>query len=77
MRKSGNTLRITAQLIRASRQLRTCGRQTYDRELTDVFKVQDEIAAAVVAALKVTAAADAIARQTHRAATMPRPMTST
>jgi len=27
--------------------------QTYDRELTDVFKVRDEIAAAVVAALKV------------------------
>jgi adenylate cyclase len=27
--------------------------QTYDRELTDVFQVQDEIARAVVAALKV------------------------
>ena len=52
VRKSGNTLRITAQLIRASDSSHLWS-QTYDRELTDVFKVQDEIAAAVVDALKV------------------------
>jgi TolB-like protein len=52
VRKSGNTLRITAQLIRASDSSHLWS-HTYDRELTDVFKVQDEIAAAVVAALKV------------------------
>lgn len=52
VRKSGNTLRITAQLIRASDSSHLWS-QTYDRQLTDVFKVQDEIAAAVVAALKV------------------------
>src|SRR3982750_3673358 len=53
VRKSANTLRITAQLIRASDSSHLWS-QTYDRDLTDVFKVQDEIAGKVVAALKVT-----------------------
>jgi TolB-like protein/cytochrome c-type biogenesis protein CcmH/NrfG len=52
VRKSGNTLRITAQLIRTSDSSHLWS-QTYDRELTDIFKVQDEIANAVVTALKV------------------------
>jgi serine/threonine-protein kinase len=52
VRKSGNTLRITAQLIRASDSSHLWSK-TYDRELTDVFKVQDEIANAVVEALKL------------------------
>ena len=53
VRKSGDTLRITAQLIRASDSSHIWS-QTYDRKLTDVFTVQDEIAAAVVEQLKVT-----------------------
>src|SRR5215469_7202942 len=52
VRKSGNTLRVTAQLIRTSDSTHLWS-DTYDRELTDVFKVQDEIAGAVVSALKV------------------------
>ncbi|HSE12525.1 MAG TPA: hypothetical protein VLB69_07815 [Rudaea sp.] len=52
VRKSGDTLRITAQLIRAADSSHLWS-ETYDRQLTDVFKVQDEIAAAVVAQLKV------------------------
>ena len=52
VRKSGKTLRITAQLIRASDSSHLWS-QTYDRELTDIFKVQDEIAGAVVDALKL------------------------
>ena len=52
VRKSGNRLRVTAQLIRTSDSTHLWS-DTYDRELTDVFKVQDEIAAAVVSALKV------------------------
>lgn len=52
VRKSGNTLRISAQLIRASDASHLWS-DTYDRELTDVFKVQDEIAGAVVDALKL------------------------
>ena len=52
VRKSAKTLRVTAQLIRASDSSHLWS-QTYDRDLSDVFKVQDEIAGDVVAALKV------------------------
>jgi TolB-like protein len=52
VRKSANTLRITAQLVRTSDSSNLWS-QTYERQMTDVFKVQDEIARDVVAALKV------------------------
>ena len=52
VRKSANTLRITAQLVRASDSSHLWS-QTYDRQMTDVFKVQEEIASEVVAALKL------------------------
>jgi TolB-like protein/Tfp pilus assembly protein PilF len=52
VRKSGDTLRITAQLIRTADSSHLWS-ETFDRQLTDVFKVQDEIAGAVVAQLKV------------------------
>ena len=52
VRKSATTLRITAQLIRASDSSHLWS-QTYDRAITDVFKVQDEISRDVVSALKV------------------------
>jgi TolB-like protein/Tfp pilus assembly protein PilF len=52
VRKSGETLRITAQLIRASDSSHLWS-ETYDRQMTDVFKVQDEIAAEVVNELKI------------------------
>ena len=55
VRKSGDTLRITAQLIRASDSSHLWS-QTYDRPMTDVFKVQDEIAGAVVRATQDQAA---------------------
>ena len=51
VRKSGNTVRVTAQLIRADNGYHLWS-STYDRDVKDMFKVQDEIAAAVVAALK-------------------------
>jgi TolB-like protein len=53
VRKSGNHLRIAAQLIRADNGYHLWS-ETYDRQLDDIFKVQDEIAAAVVTALKVS-----------------------
>ena len=53
VRKSGNRLRITAQLIDA-RTDKHLWSETYDRSLDDVFAVQDEIAAAVVAQLKIS-----------------------
>jgi TolB-like protein/DNA-binding winged helix-turn-helix (wHTH) protein/Tfp pilus assembly protein PilF len=52
VRKSGNTMRVTVQLIRADNGYHLWS-HTYDRDLSDIFKVQDEIAAAVVEALKV------------------------
>jgi TolB-like protein len=52
VRKSGNNLRITAQLIKADDGFHLWS-ETYDRELDDVFAVQDEIAAAIGDALKV------------------------
>jgi TolB-like protein/Flp pilus assembly protein TadD len=52
VRRSGNRVRITAQLIRAADSSHLWS-DTYDRELKDIFAVQDEIAAAVVHQLKV------------------------
>jgi adenylate cyclase len=53
LRKSGDTLRITAQLIHADNGYHIWS-ETYERKLDDIFKVQDSIAAAVVQALKVS-----------------------
>jgi len=53
VRKSGNQLRITTQLIEVETDTRLWSK-TYDRELKNVFVIQDEIAAAVVDALKIT-----------------------
>ena len=53
VRKSGDKVRITAQLVRASDGSHLWS-ETYDRTLDDVFKVQDEIAAHVVDKLKLT-----------------------
>ncbi len=52
VRKSGDRLRVTAQLIRAQTGEHIWS-ETFDRDLHDVFKVQDEIAGAVVTALRV------------------------
>ncbi len=52
VRRSGNKLRITAQLIKADDGFHLWS-ETYDRELDDVFVVQDEIAGAISDALKV------------------------
>jgi len=51
VRKAGNRVRITAQLIEARTDSHLWS-ETYDRELEDVFAVQDEISAAIVVALK-------------------------
>ena len=58
VRKSGNSIRVTAQLIKASNGYHLWS-ETWDRELTDVFAIQDEIAAAVVDELRVTLLGDA------------------
>jgi adenylate cyclase len=53
VRKSGNRVRITAQLIDARSDTHLWS-ETYDRTLDDVFAIQDDIAATVVAQLKIT-----------------------
>lgn len=53
VRKSGNKVRVTAQLIRAKSGYHLWS-QTYDYELDDIFKIQDEISAAVVKQLRIT-----------------------
>jgi TolB-like protein/DNA-binding winged helix-turn-helix (wHTH) protein/Flp pilus assembly protein TadD len=50
VRKVGNRVRITAQLVHGATSVHSWS-QTYDRDLTDIFGVQDEIAAAVAEAL--------------------------
>ena len=51
VQQSGNRVRITAQLVRASDGVNIWS-QSYDRELADVFKIQDEVATEVVTALQ-------------------------
>ena len=60
VRKAGTRVRITAQLIDAQSD-RHLWSETYDRELDDIFAIQDEIAKAIVAALR-EALGDAVAR---------------
>jgi len=52
VRKEGNRVRVTAQVVDVPRGYHLWS-ETYDRELTGIFAVQDEIARAVVQALKV------------------------
>jgi len=52
VRKVGNHLRVTAQLIEASDGLHLWS-ERYDRELSDVFAIQEEIAKKIVQALRV------------------------
>jgi Tfp pilus assembly protein PilF len=52
VRKDGNTIRVTVQLIRADNGYHVWSK-SYDRDLTGIFQVQDDIAHAVVEALKV------------------------
>ncbi|MDB4444040.1 hypothetical protein N9174_01725 [bacterium] len=52
VRKSGNKIRITAQLINVADDTHLWS-ETYDREMKDVFDIQDEISKAVVKNLKM------------------------
>ncbi len=57
VRKSGNRVRITAQLLDA-RTDEQIWAERFDRDLDDIFAIQDEIAKAIVAALKLKLAPD-------------------
>ena len=53
VRRAGDRVRITAQLIEAGSDSHLWS-ETYDRELKDVFAIQDDIARSIVEALQVT-----------------------
>jgi TolB-like protein/DNA-binding winged helix-turn-helix (wHTH) protein len=65
VRKSGDHLRVTAQLI-DSRDGAHLWAQTYDRQLADVLRMQDEIAIALVQALQLEVEANIVSRSTLR-----------
>ena len=52
VRRSGSRIRVTAQLINAEDGYHLWS-ERYDREMTDIFAMQDEIAAAIAGALEV------------------------
>jgi serine/threonine protein kinase len=53
LRRAGNRLRINAQLVDAATDFPLWS-ERYDREMEDVFEVQDEIASKIAAALRIT-----------------------
>lgn len=53
VRKAGSRLRISAQLIAGDTGRQLWG-ERYDRDLTDIFEIQDEISHAIVKALELT-----------------------
>ena len=65
VRKVGSRIRITAQLIKVADRFQLWS-ERYDREMTDVFAVQDEIAQAIVEKLKVKLSGAEIAPSQRR-----------
>jgi serine/threonine-protein kinase len=57
VRRAGNRLRVTAQLVKASDGYHLWS-QRFDREMTDIFAIQDEISQAIVEKLRLRLAGD-------------------
>ena len=53
VRRAGNRIRVTAQLIRVADESHLWS-ERYDREMTDIFAIQDDISQAIADALKLT-----------------------
>ena len=53
VRRAGNRIRVTAQLINAEDGYHLWS-ERYDRDLTDIFAIQDDIAHAIAGALQIT-----------------------
>ena len=68
VRKAGNRVRITAQLIDAAADDHIWA-DRYDRDLTDIFALQDEISEAIVKALKLKLLPEEKAAIEHRGTT--------
>jgi TolB-like protein len=70
VRKSGNQVRITAQLIDARADAHLWS-ETYDRELGDIFAIQDEIARIIVEQLQLSLAAELPKSERHNPEAYP------
>ena len=64
VRRSGNRIRVTAQLIDAASGYHLWS-ERYDRELADVFAIQDEISQAIAVALKLKLSPEAASGRKH------------
>ena len=64
VRKSGNRIRVTAQLIKVADGFHLWS-ERYDRELTDIFALQDEVTQAIATALQVKLAPETAATRRH------------
>jgi TolB-like protein/tetratricopeptide (TPR) repeat protein len=64
VQRSANTVRITAQLIEVETGFHLWS-ETFDRDLDDIFSVQDEIASNVAGALRVTLLGASVANSGH------------
>ncbi|PYS52653.1 MAG: hypothetical protein DMG13_15485 [Acidobacteria bacterium] len=59
VRRAGNRIRVSAQLINAANGYHLWS-ERYDREMSDIFAIQDEIAQAIATALQVTLSGDSV-----------------
>ena len=66
VRKAGNRVRVTGQLIDAANGAHVWA-DRFDRELTDIFAVQDELTREIIAALRVTLTPEMKGRLAHKA----------
>jgi TolB-like protein len=65
VRRAGSRIRVTAQIVNAADGYRLWS-ERYDRELSDVFAVQDEIAAAIAVALQVKLVGNLASARRHQ-----------
>jgi len=64
VRRAGNRIRVTAQLIKAADGFHVWS-ERYDRELTDIFAIQDEITQAIAGPLRIKLSSEATAPRRH------------
>ncbi len=64
VRKAGNRIRVTAQLIKVADGFHLWS-ERYDREMTDIFAIQDEITQAIAGALRIKLSAEAAMPPRH------------
>ena len=76
VRKAGGRVRITAQLIDGAKGDHVWA-ERYDRDLTDIFAIQDEISKAIVDALSSSSCPRRRRRSRSAARRASRPTTST